>query len=190
MTQSAKILLITFMFASFAGELFGPIYAIFVKQIGGDLLEAGAAYAVFMIVSGIFIFTVGRSKFFLSRLRPMVVVGYGLLTLGDLGYLLVDTPLKLFIVQIIFGIAGGILEPSWDAIYAAGLDEIKAASHWSLWAGLRNLVAGAAAFAGGVIVTAYSFNTLFIIMAIFNLIALTIIFKILKVPPAKEDVLK
>lgn len=179
MSKVAKILLISSMFGHFAFEALAPIYAIFVKNIGGDVLEAGAAYGIFMIVSGIFVFSLGQTRFFLNNLRPMVVLGYGLLTVGEAGYFFVDSPFKLFILQAILGAAIGILEPSWDGIYSAGLDEGRAASQWSLWAGSRNLVTGIAAFAGGAIVAVYSFTALFAVMLIFNLVALVIAFRIL-----------
>lgn len=187
MSRAAKILLVSSMFAHFAFEALGPIYAIFVKEIGGDILEAGAAYGVFMIVSGIFIFTIGRASFFRNNLHGAVVLGYGMLTLGEAGYLFVEKPPHLFIVQIILGIATGILEPSWDAVYASNLDEEKAAIHWSLWAGGRNLATGLAAFAGAAIVAAYSFTALFVVMLAFNIVALTIVSRLIW---AKEDSLK
>ncbi len=46
----------------------------------------------------------------------MIVLGYVLFTLGNAGYLVVQNPQQLFIVQLFLGIAGGILEPSWDGV--------------------------------------------------------------------------
>ena len=83
-------------------------------------------------------------------------------------------------VQIILGVAIGILEPSWDGIYSANLSEEKSASYWSLWAGSRNLVTGLAAFAGAGIVVAFSFKALFLVMLVFNIIALSVASRILK----------
>ncbi len=64
MSQTNRILLITSYIGFLTVGLFGPLYAIFVKKIGGDVLEAGVAYGLFSIVSGAFIFTAGRTNFF------------------------------------------------------------------------------------------------------------------------------
>ncbi len=180
MTKTAKIL----TFASFLGHisigLLGPIYAIFVRQIGGDVLEAGFAYGIFSLISGLFIFLVGRSDFFKKRLRQMAVFGYVLFTLGNGGYLLIQNPFQLFIVQIILGIAGGILEPSWDGLFSANLTEERAAHFWATWASVQNIAIGIGALAGGIIVALYSFAFLFITMLIINVIMTIVSFSILK----------
>lgn len=180
MSGTAKLLLISSMFAHFAFEMLAPIYAIFVKKIGGDILEVGSAYGLFMITSGIFIFTIGRSKFFANNLRLAAVCSYVLLTIGAFGYLFVENPAELFIVQIILGIATGVLEPSWDALYAAHLDEKEASRRWSFWAGGQRFVAGAGAFIGAAVVATFSFTALFAIMVAFNAIATVIVLNILR----------
>lgn len=180
MTQTTKILLWASLMALIPFGLFGPIYAIFVKNIGGDVLEAGVAFGIFSILSGVFIFLLGHWKFFKKHLAIFVVTGYSLLTLGELGYLLVDSTFKLFIVQIILGIAGGILEPSWDGLYSANLSQEKAMQVWSTWASGRDLVTGIGAIAGSIIVAAYSFTLLFIVMAVFNIMAVFTSLRLLK----------
>ena len=179
----AKILIRASFLAFFALGLFGPLYAIFVQNIGGDILDAGIAFAIFNLVTGVFILTLGTSRFFARNVRPMVVIGYVVLTIGEAGYLLVQNPYHLFIVQVIIGLAGGILEPSWDSIFAAELSEAEASTHWALWAGGQNIVTGIAAAVGGAIVATYSFTALFVVMAVFNLFAVFAVLKILKTRP-------
>ena len=60
MQKALKILLMASGLSILAGGLFGPIYAVFVEQIDGDLLTAGTAYAIFAIVAGVIIFLVSR----------------------------------------------------------------------------------------------------------------------------------
>lgn len=179
MNKVTKILLTASFLALFPLGLLGPIYAIFVKNIGGDLLEIGLSYGLFLITSGIFVIFFGRSNLFKKNLKIMVFFGYLLLTVGEAGYLLVQNPIHLFIVQIIIGAAGGILEPSWDGLFSSNLTEERATSLWSLWAGGRDIISGIGAFAGAAIVATYSFTTLFIIMAVFNIIATIVSFQLL-----------
>ena len=51
MQRKLKILLFASALFMLAGGLFGPIYAVFVEEIGGDLLTAGGAYAAFSIAA-------------------------------------------------------------------------------------------------------------------------------------------
>jgi hypothetical protein len=167
-------------FTSYFAEAFlGPIYAIFVKNIGGDVFEAGATYAIFAIVSGIFIFTVGRSMFFKTHLRQMIVLGFGLFTLGGIGYLLVQNPIQLFILQIFMGLAEGILEPSWDGLFSADLTEEQSAHSWATFAGGKSILVGIGALVGGALVTLYSFHTLFYVVIFLNFLATLFSVKIL-----------
>ena len=181
MDKIAKILLSASFIALFPLGLLGPIYAIFVKNIGGDLLETGLSYGLFAITSGIFVIFLGKSNLFKKNLRTMVFFGYLLLTFGEAGYLLVQNATHLFIIQIIVGVAGGILEPSWDGLFSSNLTEERATSLWSLWAGGRDIITGIGAFAGAAIVSAYSFTALFTIMTVFNIAATIVSFRLLSV---------
>lgn len=180
MKKEALILLRANFLAIFAMGLFGPLYAIFVQEIGGDILDVGIAYAIFSIATGLFVLIVGTSKLFSSNIRFMVVFGYVLWTIGYAGYFFVQNPVHLFFVQIVLGIAGGILEPSWDSVYAAELGEAEASFHWSLWSGGQSLITGAAAFLGSFIVAHYSFGLLFMIMFVFNLLSAIVSLGVLK----------
>lgn len=174
MKKEALILLRASFLTIFAMSLFGPFYAIFVQEIGGDILDIGFAYAIFSVATGLFILIFGTSKFFSENVRLMVVLGYIFWTIGYAGYFFVQNPVHLFLVQVILGIAGGILEPSWDSVYAAELGEAEASFHWSLWSGGQSLITGAAAFLGSFIVAYYSFGLLFVIMFAFNLLSVIV----------------
>lgn len=180
LSRDAKILLFCNFLGHFALGLLGPIYAIFVQHVGGDILEAGIAYAIYSISIGIFVFLFGTSKFFADRIRQMVVVGYSFLALGSLGYIFVQNTVQLFIIQIILGVAIGILDPSWSGIFSANMSEKKASKSWAIWSGSTNIVIGIAAILGGLIVTQFSFKTLFIIMFIFNIASAILSIRILK----------
>ncbi len=174
MTRLSRTLLVASLLGLFPTGLLLPIYAIFVKNIGGDILDAGIAYGLFSISSGVFVLVVTKTHFFKTHLRGMVVLGYTLVTLGQLGYFLVETPLHLFITQVIIGIATGLLDPSWDSLFSFGKNEADAVRSWSLWSGGQRIVTGFGAMAGAFVVGAYSFTLLFGIMFVFNLLAVFI----------------
>ncbi|MBI4087277.1 MAG: MFS transporter [Candidatus Liptonbacteria bacterium] len=179
MSKTNRLLLATSYIGFLTVGLFGPIYAIFVKKIGGDILEAGASYGLFAIVSGIMILTLGRTTFFQKNLRLLVVIGFGLFTVGDLAYLFIQNPPQLFILQIFLGISEGFLEPAWDGLFSANLTEEQSVRFWAIWAGGKDIAMGAGALAGGALVAAYSFTALFILLALLNAAGTIIVSRIL-----------
>ena len=57
--KGVKILLISDFFAALGVGMIGPIYAIFVEEIGGDILDASWAYFAFMTASGVALYIMG-----------------------------------------------------------------------------------------------------------------------------------
>jgi MFS family permease len=178
--RDSKILLRASLSAYFALGLLIPIYAVFVQSIGGNVLDAGIAYAIFTISTGLFILLFGTSKFFSNHIRTMIVIGYILLALGFLSYLFVKTPIGLFSVELIIGVAMGVLDPAWDAVFSAKLEEKQGSKQWALWAGSTNIVTGISAVVGGLIVSHFSFRALFLIMFAFGILSAIISFGVLK----------
>ena len=157
-----------------AGGLFGPIYAVFVEKIGGDLLTAGTAYAAFAITTGVLIFLISKWEDKAKHLEKFVILGYALSCIGFIGYLLIKEPWHLFIVQIIFGIGEAINTPAWDGLYSKSLDKGKFASQWGLWESMQWIVTAIAAAIGGLIANLFGFRFLFYIMLFISIIGLII----------------
>ena len=86
MHRQLKLFLFAEGFYALAFGMLAPIYAVFVQRIGGDILEAGAAWAVFMIVSGIGILFMGKLQDKISKDKLFLVIGYAMRSLGFLGY--------------------------------------------------------------------------------------------------------
>ena len=170
MNKELKILLLSSVLFTLAGGMFGPIYAIFVEGIGGDLLTAGAAYSIFAIVSGILIFFISRWEDHVKKQEILVVCGYALNCIGFFGYLITKNPLDLFIVQIIFGAGCAIKSPAYDGLYSKHLEKGKFVSEWGLWESIYMITTGLAAIAGGIIGNFYGFRMLFIIMLFSSII--------------------
>ncbi|MFC1697912.1 MFS transporter [Nanoarchaeota archaeon] len=180
MRPALKILLIASSLAMLAGGLFGPIYAVFVEQIGGDLLTAGGAYAAFSIAAGLLIFLISRWEDHVKHKEILVIIGYALGCIGFIGYLLVQEPWHLFIVQIIFGLGEAIGVPAFDGLYSKNLDHGKFVSEWGLWETMAYIIGGISALIGGYIANIYGFKSLFIIMLIISIIGLIASLSLLK----------
>lgn len=169
MNKELKILLTSFSLIILAGGLFGPLYAVFVENIGGGLISAGGAYSFFSISAGVLMFLMGKWEDRVKHQEKLVVVGYLLSSFGFLGYLFIDRPIELFIVQIILGVAEAMWMPAFDSLYTRNLDKGKFASEWGIWDSLYFIIGGISAAAGGVIAKMYGFKFLFVVMFLLSL---------------------
>lgn len=177
MPLALKILLITDGLFLLASAMLGPIYAIFVEDIGGDILTAGTSFAVFSLVMGTLILLMGKIEDIILRETELwICAGYFILAIGFFSYLFIKTPWHLFAVQIILGIGEAIQSPAYSAVYSRHLDYKKTAFQWGAWDAVRNFATAGGAIIGSILATFFGFNILFVIMGILALIASTIIF--------------
>lgn len=163
-----------FSFFAFAEAMLGPIYAIFVKDVGGDIIAAGAAWSTFMLISGVGILLMGKVEDKFKSDRKFIILGYGLTSLGFLGYFFVSSVMHLFLVQVILGLGTMILVPARDTFYTRYLEKEKFASQWAAWESLWFIVAGIAALIGAFLAKIFGFKTMFLIMFFISLIGLAV----------------
>ena len=160
--KAIKILLVTNGFILIAGAMLGPIYALFVEKIGGDLLDASYAFGVFALAAGITTFISGRYADRIKENELIVVLGYGIMGIGFLGYTLVNSIWSLLVIQIIIGLGEAIYVPVFDALYSKHLDSQKSGRVWGAWEAINYFATAFGAVAGGFLVTFFGFNTMFI----------------------------
>jgi len=162
--KAIKILLVTNGLILIAGAMLGPIYALFVEKIGGDLLDASSAFGVFALAAGITTLISARYSDKLKENELILVWGYGIMGLGFLGYTLVNSIWALLIVQVIIGLGEAIYVPAFDAVYSKHLDGKKCGREWGAWEATNYFTMALGAVTGGLLVTNLGFNTIFIIM--------------------------
>ena len=156
----------------FAAQMLGPIYAIFVQDIGGDILDVGIAWAIFTISMGILMIIFGKLEDTSFDKRNAVVFGFLLITMGTAGYLLIETPIHLFTVQAILGLGAAMAYPAWDALFMKSVSKKKESTAWAIQEGGIQIVAGIAAVAGSFIAMYYGFTVLFVSMMALQMAAL------------------
>jgi len=164
--KAIKILLITNGFILIAGAMIGPIYALFVEKIGGDLLDASYAFAVFALAGGITTLISGKYSDKLKENELILVIGYGIVGVGSLSYMLVNSIWSLLLVQVIIGLGEAIYAPAFDAVYSKHLDDHHHGREWGAWEATNYFTAAFGAIAGGILVTLFSFNAMFAIMGL------------------------
>lgn len=177
MKRGIKLLLLSDLWITLSLGMIGPIYAIFVEQIGGDLLDAGWAYFAFMMTTGIVLFIMGKWEDKVKHKERLLLVGYSLMALGCLSYYFVNSQISLVITQIILGLAEAIQLPAYDALYSKYLTKDHAASEWATWESQSYIATAIAAVIGSWIATVYGFRLLFAVM--FAISIASIVFSIM-----------
>lgn len=162
-----RILLITDGLVVFSGAMLGPIYALFVRDIGGDILDTGLAASVFMATAGIVVFLSGRFSDKMKETELVVALGYAIMGAGFLSYLLVHTVVQLLIVQVVIGLGQALCSPSFDALYSKHVDAKRSGSQWGAWESMNYFAIAFGALAGSTVVSIFGFQALFIIMSCF-----------------------
>jgi len=162
--RNIKFLLGTNGLILFSGALLGPIYALFVEEVGGDVLDAGMAGAAFAFSAGLVSLFVGRFGDRVKRKGPILALGYVIVALGFFLYNWVDSMKLLLVAQVIIGVGEALYSPMFDALYSENLDEGKFSSEWGMWECMNYWTSCFAAIIGAVFVNHYGFKNLFLVM--------------------------
>lgn len=161
-----RILLFTNSLILVAGGLLGPIYALFVNEIGGDLLDAGVTGAVFALAAGITVLVAGQYCDRAKCPAHIVAFGYCVMGMGYILFLLVQSMPSLLFVQMVIGLGEAIYVSSFDALYSRHLDGNKEGMQWGAWEAMNYFSLAFGAVAGGFLARQYGFDVLFVIMAL------------------------
>lgn len=178
MNPIIRLLLTIDGFRIFALGLLGPIYAIFIEKIGGDILDVGLAFAIYSITLGVIAYFVGRAgDKFINPLKLMFL-GYLLYAVSFYIYIFVRTPAQFMITQVILGVAGAFSAPTFDAFFSTHLDRKKSNTEWADWEAENFVLTGIAALIGAAIAKFLGFKILFFVMGTSLLFSLFYIYLI------------
>lgn len=173
MGRLRKILLVADAFYILAGAFLGPIYALYVEEIGGDLLDASSSFALFMLTAGAVVFLLGLWEDKAKHRKKFVVAGYGIGVIGYLGFLFVNSPLALFMVQAVLGLSAALKDPAYDALFSdAGKKHLVLA--WGEWEATDYIALGIGALAGGFLAQYFGFKILLYFMLITSIFSFII----------------
>ena len=173
MHRGIRTLLLAEGFFLFAGGLLGPIWAVYVEKIGGDILDASGAYGAFMLTAALTIYLLGKFEQHQRLKANFVVLGYFIGSIGYAGYLFVQNTTSLFLVQAILGLTVAIKDPAYDGLYSKFAKRHLTLA-WGEWEAMDYLAAGVSAIFGGLVANFFGFKTLFLLMVAFSLLGLLV----------------
>jgi MFS family permease len=177
--SAVRFLLIAESFWSLGAGLFFPIFAIFSERVGGDILDAGIAAGIFIFVTSVIEYPIGKyiDKF---KEKWFIVADYFLEALVFIGYIFVSNVYELFVLQAILGFANAIGDPAWESMFDKNTPRRGSGSAWAnshLWIGIANAVG---IVVGVILVKQFGFDLVFGIGAALSFSAGCIALKYLK----------
>jgi MFS family permease len=170
MSEPGRILLWGSNLWLFADGMLGPLFAVFSQKVGGNVLDISWAWAVYIGVTGVFVIIVGSVSDRVSK-EKLLVAGYALTAVFTFCYLLVSKPIHLLLVQAGLGLALGLSNPTWFALYDLHTHPEHKGFFWGLEDGMGKMITALSILIGGVIVRYGSFRMLFIIMGTIQALA-------------------
>ena len=160
-------------FFTVSAGMLGPVYAVYVGEIGGSILDIGYSWALFSVFAGILMIIMGKVEEKHKKINA-AIIGYILKIFCFIGYIFVQTPMHLFIVQIFLGMSSAIIAPAYDAMYSKALRKGRETFEWGLWEANDHLSSAIAALVGTGIIYYLGFDSLFIAMTILAIIGLAV----------------
>ncbi len=160
--------------------LITPIFAIFIINNiqGGTILIAGIASSIYWVLKsalrvplGVFLDSHKGEKddyFFL-------VFGLLIAALVPFGYIFSKLPWHIYALQAIYAIGMAMSVSGWAAIFTRHIDKGKEATEWGLDSASYGIGMGVAAAVGGLAVTTFGFNSVFVAVGIMGLLGVVLL---------------
>lgn len=154
-------------FAIMTGFSFlAPIFAVFILGSikGGTLETVGFATSIQVFAKALLEYPIAR---LLDKKRGdmdefyCMIVGSFLICTVPLLYLIITTPIQLYAVQFIYGIATAMAYPAWMSLFTRHAEKEREGSQWALYATVIGIGTAIAAAMGGVIGERYGFISVF-----------------------------
>jgi len=169
--RSLRILFILNSIFVFASSLLGPLYAIFVQEIDSKVMSVSISWAVFMFSSTVFMYFVSKYGDKIKEQEYLLSAGFLIRSMAWLAYIFVSNFNDLIILQVFLGLGAALGSPAWNAIFAKHLDENKEIKEYSYWLIVNNFMIAIATLIGGIFVTYFGFNFLFIAMSLLSFVS-------------------
>jgi MFS family permease len=162
---------------SFSGlNLILPLFAIFFSnQIeGGNVEVAGIAYTVFLLTKSFLQFPLAC---FIDKAIGEVD-DYNVMLLGSiitsfvpLLYLIIHSPLQLYLVQFVFGLGQALTFPSYMAIFTRHIDKHEEGTEWGFYYTAVDLAGAVAMAVGGAVAYNFGYKPFFAAVSILSFVS-------------------
>ncbi|MFH1667524.1 MAG: MFS transporter [Candidatus Komeilibacteria bacterium] len=158
-----------------AAGLLGPIFALFITEFitGGNEAVAGIAAGIYLFSRSVLQVPIAH---IIDKIRGekddfwLMFIFTIAMAFIPLFYLVIQTPLQLYIIQFIFGFFSAFTFPSYMAIFTRHIDKNREGLEWGLYFTLTDIAGAALAIVGGYIAVSAGFPALITVVVILSVI--------------------
>lgn len=175
-----RFLILSDTVMSGAVGLLGPIFALFIADFiqGGNEAVAGLAAGIYMFTRGVLQIPFAH---IMDRIRGekddywFMVTFTMIIAVVPLAYLMIGTPLQLYIVQAVLGLCTAFTYPSFMAIFTRHIDKKKEGTEWGIYFTLNDFVSALFAALGGYVAATQGFYVLILSVVAINVMGTSIL---------------
>jgi predicted MFS family arabinose efflux permease len=187
LNRIAKNLILSDLVFYSAWGLISPIFAVFIIDIinGGNAFVVGMASGINLVIRSILRIPFGIAADKKAKIAYNFMF-WGLLfsALVPIGYIFSNLPIHVYILQALLGAMLAMSTAGWTSLFSRHLEKGKESTEWGVDAVAVGIGPGITSILGGIVVTYFSFNYVFIAVAIAGLIGVSLLLVI------KREILK
>lgn len=174
-----KILLFTSALSLFASGLFAPIYAVFVEEINGSILDAGVAWFIASVAFASLQYPMGKLADIYSKKFFLLVQCFGT-ALVFFSMMFISSVEELFVLEFFIGVFQAVGTPAYDGLFSVNIDRNRESQEWGTWEMVSGYSSAFSALVGASVVYLFGFKTLFLFMGLLALAAGAVTFAFVK----------
>lgn len=163
----------------FAGNLLGPLYAVYIQKFDINVFSISIIWAIFILFTTVFTFLFSKIGDRVKEKEYFLMAGFLVRSLAWILYIFANSISFIIVIQIILALGEALGSPSFDAILSEHIDKGFCMSEYSTWKIISNFSIALATVVGGYVVFKLGFPILFLSM---SLLALFCFFGILTKP--------
>ena len=168
-----RVFLFAMILANIGGQMFYPLQALYLKQMGADIGQIGLFFTLLMIVPIATQIFGGWVSDRIGRLRAMAI-GSLIGVVGNVAVLLAPDWKWLLAAESLSSITGAFVAPSFDAFIAEQSDEENRGRVFATSQAIFQIVSVVGPIAGGFAVKGYGFTFVLLVSAILYAVATVI----------------
>ncbi|MBU0708585.1 MFS transporter [Patescibacteria group bacterium] len=166
-----------------AAGLLGPIFALFIGEFiqGSDEAVVGIAAGIYLFSKSILQIPVAH---LIDRIRGekddfwLMFIFTIFIAIVPLLYLVISTPMQLYIVQFILGFFNAFVFPTYMAIFTRHIDKDKEGTEWGIYFTLTDVASATLAVIGGYVAVSAGFPVLVIAVVVLSLVGALLLWPI------------
>lgn len=164
MNKSLRLLLSINSLFVLAGNLLGPLYAVYITGLGGSVAVVSGTWSIMLFTTTIVNLILIRYGDKVKEHEYYLIGGFIFRAIAWIGFAVSYSLTSVIVLQIVMGIGEAVGSTGFDAIMAEHLDKSSHIRDYAVWKTISNLIAATATMLGGFVVTWYGFTSMFYFM--------------------------